>query len=85
MTYKPEQRARDWAFIWATAEGQRAIADLFNGCGLFKPVYDDRPERMAFNEGRRNVALDILQYLALKPEQFRAIHEAMSEVEDDGF
>lgn len=87
MTYRPEQRARDWLFIWGSAEGRRAIADLFDSCGVFKPSVvptgDIDPIKMAFNEGRRNVALDIIQALSVKPEDFRRLTEAMMEQYQD--
>lgn len=83
MSYTPGQRSRDWRFIWATPEGRRAIADLLGRCGLFLPIYDDRPERLAFNEGRRNVALDIVQALSITPDQWKTLLEAMQETESD--
>lgn len=85
--YTAAQRARDWQFVFASQEGRRAIADLFKACGLFGPsiVPGDRidPLVMAFNEGRRNVALDIVQALHVAPEEFRQIAEAMKETDSD--
>lgn len=81
--YTKSQEARDWRFIWATPEGHRALASLLSGCGLFKPILGADPQITAFNEGRRNVALDIVQFLSLKPEQFADIASAMQELMDD--
>ena len=34
---------------------------------------ENDPHVTAFNEGRRNVVLDILHYLSVSPEQFRKL------------
>ncbi len=87
MAYTNEQRSRDWAFVWATAEGQRVIADLFNRNGLFRPVAPALrgaicPYMLAFGEGRRNAILDIVQALGVTPVEFKRMADAMKEVED---
>ena len=83
MSYTKAQNARDWQFIWATPEGQRAISALLASNGFFSSTIDPNPTTMAFNEGRRNVALDIVQMLAIPPNEFKVLTEAVQELEND--
>ncbi len=83
MSYDKEQQSRDWRFIFDTAEGHRALGNLFHECGVFMPVFDESPHIHAFNEGRRNVALDIIQALEVAPGEFRRISEAIKELNND--
>ena len=84
-SYSAAQKAKDWKFIYATAEGRRAIADLLASNGVFKPMMAADPSNpyiTAFNEGRRNVALDVIKYLKVTPRDLDDVASAMTEVDD---
>lgn len=71
--YTNEKRARDYRATFGTPEGERVLADLVDRNGIFRPTFEQDPYVTAFNEGRRNVLLDILKYLQVTPEQFRKL------------
>lgn len=73
MAYDDEKRARDYRVVFGSPEGERVLADLIDMNGVLRPTFDPDPNVSAFNEGRRNVLLDILRYLSVEPEQFRKL------------
>jgi len=88
MKYTPQQRAKDWSFIWATPEGKRAIADFYSAncmlAGIFHqpgadPATPLDPIKGWLMEGRRNAALDIVQALGVTSHEIDKMVEAMKE------
>ena len=52
-------------------DGQFLLASLLDFTGFYKQSFSSDPYQTAFNEGRRSVALHIIQMLDLKEEDLR--------------
>ena len=83
MSYADEARTRDYRTVFGTPEGERVLADLIDLNGLLRPTFNADAQVAAFNEGRRNVVLDILRFLNVTPEQVRDLAANMGEKLDD--
>lgn len=59
---------------FATPEGEKVIADLIDECGFIRSsMVDGDPYGTAFNEGKRQVIVDILNKLNTDPEKLLQI------------
>jgi len=54
-------------------EGEEILADLSSRYNVFSPTFDPQSERVsAFNEGARNVVLDLIKRARTSPEAILA-------------
>jgi len=61
-----------------TPEGKEILADLASRYNVFSPTFDPNSERAsAFNEGARNVVLDLIKRARTSPEEILAKLELM--------
>lgn len=51
--------------------GEYLLASLLDFTGFYKQSFSDNPHITSFNEGKRAVALHIIQFLDLKEEDLR--------------
>ena len=74
----PEQQARqvveerhflamDYRFVFASEPGQRVLADILRRAGVMQSTYDAHPSNAAFAEGKRRVALEIIEMINADP------------------
>ena len=69
--------------IFNSSEGEEIIADLSTRYYVFSPTFDPESERVsAFNEGARNVVLDIIKRARTSPEKILANLEIMEYARD---
>jgi hypothetical protein len=65
-----EERAllgMDYRFVFGTEAGQRVLADILHRAGLMADTYDAHPPNAAYAQGKRRVALDIIELLNADP------------------
>jgi hypothetical protein len=53
--------------VFLTEKGRLVLDHLCHECGIDHVSFSDIPTRMAFEEGKRSVALSILRILNIKP------------------
>ncbi len=75
--------SQEYKDTFLTGPGQKVLQHMMLKYGVYVPTFNDEANRMYFNEGQRNVVLDILHYLSIDEERARQIALAQSE-EDDG-
>jgi len=63
---------QQYAHVFETPEGQLVLHDILRMAGLASNGFDANPNTMAYNEGRRAVALHILSRLRLENERAAA-------------
>ena len=69
--------------VFNSSEGEEIIADLSTRYNVFSPTFDPESERVsAFNEGARNVVLDIIKRARTSPEKILAKLEIMENARD---
>ncbi|WP_338794099.1 hypothetical protein [Pseudomonas sp. AE27] len=56
-----EQAAQDFKWLMADPRGRRLVWKQLEAARVFHPVYDPKPIPMAFNEGRRQHGLSLLE------------------------
>jgi len=56
-----EQAAQDFKWLMADSRGRRLVWKQLGDARVFHPVYDPKPIPMAFNEGRRQHGLSLLE------------------------
>lgn len=56
-----EQAAQDFKWLMADPRGRRLVWKQLECARVFHPVYDPKPIPMAFNEGRRQHGLSLLE------------------------
>lgn len=80
-----ELEAADLRAVMGTAEGRRFMWRLLGRCGFLSASFNHSGSIMAFNEGRRGVALELFheieqvcpeQYLAMQGEAIEAARKA---------
>lgn len=57
---KDFQDAQDFKWLMADSRGRRLVWKQLEAARVFHPVYDPKPIPMAFNEGRRQHGLSLL-------------------------
>lgn len=57
--------------LTAGPEGEFLLASLLDFTGFYKQSFSSDPYQTAFNEGKRSVALHIIQMLDIKEEDMR--------------
>ena len=66
--------------IFKSQEGEEVLADLASRYNVFSPTFDPQSERItSFNEGARNVVLDIIKRARVSPEEVLAKLEKIEE------
>lgn len=55
----------------STPAGEFLLANLLDFTGFYKQSFSSDPYQTAFNEGKRSVALQLIQMLDLKEEDLR--------------
>lgn len=58
---KDFQDAQDFKWLMADSRGRRLVWKQLEAARVFHPVYDPKPIPMAFNEGRRQHGLSLLE------------------------
>ena len=71
------ERQRDYKEVFSTEAGKRVLKDLCDRCGVFSPISADNPHSMAWMEGRRESAMDILRTLAISEAVLMTLYEEM--------
>jgi len=54
-------------------DGQFLLASLLDFTGFYRQSFSENPYQTAFNEGKRAVALQIIQQLDMKEEELREL------------
>ena len=69
-----EQAAQDFKWLMADPRGRRLVWKQLEAARVFHPVYDPKPIPMAFNEGRRQHGLSLLERInTLCPHQYQVM------------
>jgi len=75
---------RDLAFILSTKEGMNVMARLVEWAGIYKQTYTGQANDTNFNEGRRSMGLQLLQYIAkINTNYFSDLHRLSSQNEQE--
>ncbi len=67
------KKQRQYKAAFAGTDGEFLLAALFDFTGFYKQSFSENPYTTAFNEGKRAVALHIIQMLDLKEEDIREL------------
>lgn len=59
--------AIDYRQTFATPHGQRVLADLLRKTGVLQTTYDAHPPNAAYNQGRQQVGLEIIEMCNADP------------------
>lgn len=54
---------RHYQITFESKEGQKVLNDIISDCGILTATFDKDPLSLAFNEGKRSVALRLLKIL----------------------
>lgn len=55
--------------IFSTKQGEKVLHDIIKDCGVISSAFTSDPYVISYNEGRRSVALQIMQKLKIDTEQ----------------
>ena len=77
--YLKAQRVRDYRIVFGSVEGQRVLNDLVARGWVLSGTLHENPQITAHREGERNMVLEILRVLQLKPEDVRELVEDVDE------
>jgi|FLLY01.1.fsa_nt_gi hypothetical protein len=78
MSRKQARLLEVYHSLFNTPEGKEILADLASRYNAFSPTFDPHSERVsAFNEGARNVVLDLFKRARTSPEEVLAKLEQM--------
>lgn len=62
------QRRTDYRMVFGTEAGQRVLADILRLCAISQTTFvPGAPDLSAFNEGRRRVALEVIELITADP------------------
>jgi hypothetical protein len=77
-----QQRDADLRHALSTVEGRRFFWRLLEQAGLYSPSYAEKAEATAYNEGRRSIAIALLQEAQrVAPERYlQALREQQDAV-----
>ena len=67
--------------IFESPQGKAVLHDLLAACGMFRTSQDSNPHTTAFNEGKRVIALHILDRMRL--DKVEAIQHLLEEKAND--
>ena len=63
------QRRTDYRMVFGTEAGQRVLADILRLCAISQTTFvPGAPDLSAFNEGKRRVALEVVEVLTADPD-----------------
>lgn len=79
MAYAEEQRVRDYLATFSSDHGARVLADLVVKGHVLESTLVPEAHIFAFREGERNLVLEILRMLSLKPDQVRKVVDDVQE------
>lgn len=79
MAYTDKQRIMDYRLVFKSEAGRRVLSDLVKRHGVFKPATELDPYALAYHAGERDVVMDILGYMDMKPEDVET-RETLAEV-----
>jgi hypothetical protein len=74
---KTEQLANAYKFVFDCDEGKIVLEDLIRKCHVLNSQFINDPYAMAYDQGKRQVALDILRILDFDISKFRKRIEEM--------
>lgn len=77
--YTDRNRIMDYRTVFGTPEGKRVLADMCARYWMFGSTLHTDAIVMAHREGERNVVLDIMRYLELKPSDEGDIRQSIRE------
>lgn len=77
--YDDKNRIMDYRITFGTPEGKRVLTDLADRHWMFRGTFGSEPLGNAFREGERNVVLDILRYLELKPADMETVRASITD------
>jgi hypothetical protein len=77
IRYDDRMRLADYRIVFSTAEGRRVIHDLIARHFVLGSTFTGEPVTMAHNEGQREVVLQILRYMQMKPTDIPQARETM--------
>jgi hypothetical protein len=75
--YGDRNRIQDYRAVFTSTEGKRVLADLAARHWMFGGTLHAEPSVMTHREGERNVVLEIIRFLELKPDDLPAIRESV--------
>lgn len=67
------RKSQTFKNAFKTSDGQFLLAALLDITGFYKQSFSSDPYQTAFNEGKRAVALHIIQQLDLREEDLRQL------------
>lgn len=67
--------------VFESPQGKAVLHDLLAACGMFRTSQDSNPHTTAFNEGKRVIALHILDRMRL--DKVEAIQHLLEEKAND--
>lgn len=77
------ERASSWQALAAHRAGRMFLWDVLSRCGLFRQSFDGNGQVAAFAEGRRSVALELLDEMAgHAPAAFEAMLREQRELSE---
>lgn len=71
--YTAAQRVRDYRIVFGSDEGQRVLRDLVARGWVLSGTLHENSHITAHREGERNMVLEIMRVLQLRPEDVRDI------------
>lgn len=79
MPYSTKQRLMDYRHVFGGEVGKRVLADLVRRHRVFMPTTELKRLALAYHAGERDVVLEILGYMDMKPEDID-LREQLAEV-----
>jgi hypothetical protein len=65
------RKQKNYKQALTTPAGEYLLASLLDFSGFYRQSFSSDPYQTAFNEGKRSVALHLIQFLDLKEEDLR--------------
>ena len=79
MPGKLDQLDADYVAVFSTEHGERVLRDLMSGCYFWQNTCEESTHKTAFNEGRRNVVLEILDHVRPNKMSLQEVAEEYNE------
>lgn len=71
--YDDRQRLMDYRATFGSPEGKRVLHDLIGRHFILGSTFSPEPTTTAFSEGQREVVLQILRYMQMRPADIEAV------------
>lgn len=78
-----QEKMRRYRDVFSTREGRIVLYDLLSDGGWIRSTFSENPYTMAYNNGKRDFVMGLLNTLALTPKQMEEIAKRLSREDMD--